>query len=139
MLRIIGDLMWLHVGMYSADGVYLEGVCQYSLMSAQSSMAISAVLRPAFGTELPSLAALSVKLNAMLRWHLSSMTTSGRMVAMGDSHACSGHSMAVALEATLAGHLDDSAPAAEAVTGCQLREYASAGYFFNTLEKFTSF
>ena len=52
---------------------------------------------------------------------------------MGDSHAGSGHAMAVALEATLAGHLDSSASAAVPVTGCQLREYASGGYFFNTL------
>ena len=48
-VHIVNDIGQLHLSMWLDDGTYKEGVCQYSIMSLTSSLAVAVLYARAFG------------------------------------------------------------------------------------------
>eukprot|EP00039_Didymoeca_costata_P030694 m.30897 g.30897 ORF g.30897 m.30897 type:complete len:1360 (+) comp8255_c0_seq1:208-4287(+) len=87
-VEIVNDINILHFETFTDDGVYKEGVCQYSYMSIRSLLAISALYTQAFDEPWPTLNATEI-IN-LGNWHLDSFDMNGQAINFGDSHACRG-------------------------------------------------
>ena len=84
-VEMVNDILWLHRPYYTPDGVYKEGVIQYSVMSITGLIQSAVVQRASFGA-----APMAIDVTALERvvaYMLASMPTDGYAVDFGDSHA----------------------------------------------------
>lgn len=128
-VRAVVDVEKLHEPMILADGVYAEGVCQYSYMSVDAQLAIAALYAQAFGQPFPSIDV--VALQKLARWQLAAHETTGYAVNFGDSHNCRGTNTAT-LYAALAPEIvsSDMDPALAVISPCTARSWATTAYYF---------
>jgi len=119
------DSMYLHFDMYLTDGVYVEGVAEYSFMSINGIIEMDNVFEPAFGMHFPAVP--WSRLKNMFHWYLDSMASDGHLVDFGDSHSKRGWSVITPL---FVAYLDEILENKEAnVDPCLLREYFTNQYY----------
>ena len=128
-VRMVNDILWLHRPYYTADGVYTEGVVQYSMMSINGLIEAAVVQRLSFGVAPQAID--TEMLRKVVRYHLASMATDGYVVDFGDSHAQRGWGDLATYNAAMArtlvgGQSISSAPAA--LSGCDVRELSASMY-----------
>jgi len=75
------DVMWLHRAMWLPDGVYKEGVKQYSFMAIEASTEILRLVQTGLGATLPQLRWDHI--GKLHEYHLASMASDGRYVLSG--------------------------------------------------------
>jgi hypothetical protein len=128
-MHIVTDINILHGPMITTDGVYKEGVCQYSYMSVRSTLAIAVLYAQSFGEAWPTLNTTAIASLGM--WQMDSHD-SGYAVDFGDSHSCRG-TVPETLYALMASALAQpdlvAAAAAMQVDGCVVRMWATMAYF----------
>ncbi|CAE7628168.1 unnamed protein product [Symbiodinium microadriaticum] len=125
-VAMINDILWLHRSMFTADGVYVEGVAMYSFMSVTGLIGISTLQKASFGS-----APEAVDEDALTRlvdFHLASMSTDAYTVAFGDSHRKRGWGDFSTLQSALAPKIVRDSEQTEALTPCGAREYCAALY-----------
>ena len=133
-IRIINDISTIHKGMIGSDGGYKEGVCQYSYMSLNSQLVISALYLSAFGEPWPT--ADPAQLQSMAQWQIDSHDTAGKAIDFGDSHNCRGTNQ-VTLFAALAPEIVGTAqPGTAVLDPCLVRSWASAAYYLQARNPF---
>ena len=118
-LRAVYDVLWLHRPMYTeealssddgfistlgAPSVYVEGVSQYSYMSASSMLHIASLVRASFGDVPPAILQSCDRLTGLPQWQLWNLATDARTVPFGDSWDSQGLSLH-ALHALMAGEV----------------------------------
>ena len=123
---MINDILWLHRSMYTADGVYVEGVAMYSFMSVTGLIGISALQKASFG--FAPEAVDEDALTRLVNYHLASMSTDAYTVAFGDSHRKRGWGDFSTLQAAVAPNIVRDALQMDTLTPCGAREYCSARY-----------
>lgn len=127
-VHIVNDISLLHQDMWLESGVYKEGVCQYSLMSIRSSLALGVLYARAFNEPWASVSAQQLAKAA--QWHLDSYDTAGYAIDFGDSHACRGTEPATLFAAYSVEVLAPlGAPRTSAVDPCLVREWAAMAYY----------
>ena len=125
----VNDILWLHRAYYTSDGVYKEGVIQYSMMSIAGLIQAAIVQRTSFG--VAPLAIDVEALRAVVKYQLASMSTDAYAVDFGDSWAQRGWTTTNTLEAALASQIVSGVPLSvtdAAMDGCQVRAYSASNY-----------
>ena len=130
-VHIVNDIGQLHLSMWLDDGTYKEGVCQYSIMSLTSSLAVAVLYARAFGERWGSVN--TTRFAAGARWQLDSYDTAGYAIDFGDSHSCRGTTpvtLFAAYSAEVVAPTDAQGQAAgtSAVEPCVAREWATMAY-----------
>eukprot|EP00035_Acanthoeca_spectabilis_P010420 m.184552 g.184552 ORF g.184552 m.184552 type:complete len:447 (+) comp15016_c0_seq3:1296-2636(+) len=128
-MHIVNDISVLHRAMITQDGVYKEGLCQYSYMSVRSTLAIAVAYAQSFGESWPTLNATAI--SSLGAWQMDSHD-SGYGVNFGDSHSCRGTvpETLFALFAPALGQPNfNAAAAAMPMDGCLIRMWATMAYF----------
>lgn len=128
-MHIVNDINVLHRAMITQDGVYKEGLCQYSYMSVRSTLAIAVAYAQSFGESWPTLNATAI--SSLGAWQMDSHD-SGYGVNFGDSHSCRGTvpETLFALFAPALGQPNfNAAAAAMPMDGCLIRMWATMAYF----------
>ncbi|CAA6809329.1 MAG: Unknown protein, partial [uncultured Sulfurovum sp.] len=75
--------LWLHRDFYLEDGMYMEGIVEYTNVSYSNLRAINNLMRQSFGESLASVR--WERIEKTTRWYLDFMATDGRMADFGDS------------------------------------------------------
>lgn len=133
----IVDISMLHKEMTVSDGVYIEGMCQYSYMSIRSSLELSVLYASAFGATFPGVNLTLMQDTA--RWHIDSIDMGGYTVDFGDSHACRGSdetTLYAAMAPTIASPPGAPVPAVS-VDPCVFRVWCTAAYYLSVDDPFT--
>ena len=127
-VHIVNDVALLHLEMWLDDGTYKEGVCQYSIMSLNSQLAIAVLYARAFGEVWGSIN--TDRLSKGAQWQLDSYDTAGYAIDFGDSHACRGTSTPTLFAAYSAEIVATvSANVAATVDPCLVRRWAALAYY----------
>jgi len=127
-LRIVNDIMWLHRNYYTSDGVYVEGVMMYSIMSIEGQMAMASICRAGWGFA-PEAIAVEV-LQKTASFMIASMSSDGYTIDFGDSHRKRGWSNQLALiEAAMAPiSVKGEQTISASLTAKQIRAFSAALY-----------
>ena len=128
-VRMVNDILWLHRPYYTPDGVYTEGVVQYSIMSIDGLIEAAVVQRLSFGLAPQAIDVESLR--KVVRYHVASMGTDGYVVDFGDSHAKRGWSDLSTFTAAMAKTLvsgQSLASAPPALSDCDVRELSASLY-----------
>jgi len=136
LMHQINDVAMLHRAMTADDGMYKEGLCQYSYMSVLSTLEIAVLYASAFGGAWPG--ADAGALQATAQWQMDSFDTAGYAVDFGDSHQCRGSQVAT-LYAAMAPAIVAPAGTAGAVQvdGCLLRTWSAVAYWLTVDDPWT--
>ena len=128
-VEMVNDILWLHRPYYTPDGVYKEGVIQYSVMSITGLIQSAVVQRASFGA-----APMAIDVTALERvvaYMLASMPTDGYAVDFGDSHAKRGWGGTHPLQAAMAARIVSGTSLSDAdaaIDGCQIRSFSANMY-----------
>ena len=127
-VHIINDISLIHLSMWLPDGNYKEGNCQYSVMSARSTIALAVLYARAFRETWGSID--TDRLAKGARWQLDSYDTAGYAIDFGDSHAQRG-TTAVTLFAAYAAEIvaPVDSPVTSVVHPCVVREHSAIAYW----------
>jgi hypothetical protein len=125
--HIVNDVGLLHLPMWLDDGTYKEGVCQYSVMSITSSLAVAVLYARAFGEAWGSVN--TDRFSSGARWQLDSYDTAGYAIDFGDSHMCRGTSPNTLFAAYSAEVVAPTAkPVVSVVDPCVVRAWSAMAY-----------
>ena len=128
-VQMVNDILWLHRSYYTSDGVYKEGVVQYSMMSITGLIQAAIVQNASFGAPPDAIDVLALR--NVVKYHLASMDSSGYAIDFGDSWANRGWSSVQTLEAAMAARIVSGVPLSvldAAIDGCQVRAFSASIY-----------
>jgi hypothetical protein len=133
--------------MYTSDGLYKEGVVQYSLMSFESMLEIHHLLNASFGTLFRGSKLAQAyspccfvgihgssipwgPMSQLYRYQLASVVDDARMVDFGDSHAKRGWAYPTPLLSMLVATTLDPGAHVPTSYGCVVQDYFKDTWFF---------
>ena len=127
-VHIISDISLIHLAMWLPEGTYKEGNCQYSVMSARSSIALGVLYARAFRETWGSIDPAGMARGA--QWQLDTYDTAGYAIDFGDSHACRG-TTTVTLYAAYAAEIVATvdSPVSSVVDPCLIRQWSALAYW----------
>jgi len=125
-MRAVIEVMYGHRLPYLKDGVYAEGVAEYSYMSLESTLELHKLMLQTLNMPLQAL--LWDDVSKVSRWHVDSMLPDGFLTNFGDSHDKQGFDSLATVYSHLVKEIIDPSQKVT-IDACLMRDYWSNKWF----------